>query len=101
MDKIHYSLSGLSRKKTVCWEAVDKVPPGTYFQYFRSVSSVSDLMDNDNSILGVVLMWEKPMNFSQRVIFSQKIQMDKSDVLLSNNDMPNWKYYNGTTSTQL
>ena len=58
-------------------------------------------MDNDNSILGVVLMWEKPMHFSQRVIFSQKIQMAKSDVLLNNNDMLNWKYYNGATSTQL
>lgn len=58
-------------------------------------------MDIDNSILGVALMWEKPMNFSERVSVSQKIQMDKSDVLLNNNDMPNWKYYNGITSTQL
>ena len=85
---------------------VDKLLTSSHLGHIFNIlgvysSSVLDLMDNDNSILEVALMWEKPMNFSERVSFSQKIQMDKSDVLLNDNDMPNWTYYNDITSTQL
>lgn len=55
------------------------------------------LRGNDNSVSGAVLMIQA--HESLKGFFSQGAQMDKAETSFSNNDYPNQKYYNVTTSS--